>query len=384
VSQNLWIEDNPEHIVALRSINSTTTPVAGPSKKSSGISIGAIVGIIVAAVLTLLLAAVATFFILRRRRKRRKEAEKKDEDEDPFRKPEMDGTGKPPIGELYNEGKLGEVDSSSKVEMQGSQPGISLNDKKNMAEIEGSRGGAEMEGTTGGTEMEGQRLRAEMAGDHLAPVELDAGPQGLTELPSPNTSNSELPSPISSGNERRSGLSATWSRRQKPTPKLPGPESSDISPDAEAPGRRSGAGMWTGRLPRGSPSSLTPNEVSSRSSDSRERRLSQPSPNPIPSPRSDNRHLRPSPRNTGLEIPSRSTTPNDVSSQSSGSRERQQTRDNVPDRHSPGLRDDSREMVDMRRPSPLGNNQRSATAETRPPPRGTPRDEKPLPPSNFF
>ena len=432
VAQNLWVENAPQHILPIASINSTT-PAVTTSQKSSGISIGAIVGIVVGVVVLLLLAAAAAFFVIRGRRKKIKEAGKSEvEEDDPFRKAEMDGNGKPPIGELYAEGKAGEVDSSSKVEMQGSQPGASAVDKKNMAEIEGSRGGVEMEGTVGGMEMEGSRLRAEMAGDHLAPVELDAGSHGLSELPSPNTSNSEFQSPLSSSSNRRTGLSARWSRRQKPIPKQPDSESSDISADD-----RNGA--RSGRMPGRTPRSLTSNGISSPSPDSRGRQPSLPSPNSNPSFSYDSGHLQSSSlsqRNPGLEVPSRSLTPMEVSSQSSGSRERQRTRGHLPERQvesvssqpspvglsspsnttsrradsaenwnrgqenrersstprspeawspvSPSDRspaNESWEMVDRRRPSPLGNASRSGT------PRSTqerPREGSPLPPGNFF
>lgn len=290
--------------------------------------------------------------------------------------------------------------------------------------------------------MEGSHLRAEMAGDHLAPVELDAGPLGLHELSTPNTSNSELPSPFSATNERRSGLSATWIRRQKPTPRLPDSESSDISADAEGP-RRSGIGAWTGRKSR----SLAPKDVSSTSSSSRGSHPSQPSPNPIPAPSPNSRDRRPSgpsSRYTGLEVPSRGTTPVDISSQSSGSRERRLNRGNAVERRmdsasntvsplgalnsreqslrredgaedwnrgfgsrernsnprspeiwspvSPGDRSpDSEgwEMADRMTLSPLGNEPRRAsprtgTPRTNPSVHGTPREGSPLPPGNFF
>ena len=367
---------------------------------------------------------------------KRKETEKKggEEEEEPFRKPEMDGNSKPPIGELYAEGKLGEVDSSSKVEMQGSEPGVSAADKKNLAEFEGSRGGFEMEGTAGGMEMEANRLRAEMAGDHLAPVELDAGSHGLSELPSPNTSNSELPSPLSPSSRRRTALSASWSRRQKPIPRPPDSDTSDISADD-----RNGPGTRNGRMSRGTSRSLTPHGISFPSSEARGRRPSQPTPNSLSSPSIDGHHHQssdPSQRNLGLEIPSRSTTPMEVSSQSSRSRERERTRGNRTERRvesasnrpsplglsspsnhgsrradstedwnrgqavgersstprspevwspvSPSDRSpasESWEMVDRRRPSPLGNTSRSGTPRSD---QGMSRERSPKPPGNFF
>ncbi|KAL6718801.1 hypothetical protein ACLMJK_003035 [Lecanora helva] len=429
VAQASWVENAQQHIIPIKSVNDTSQPPPTPTKKSSGISTGAIVGIIVAAVVLILLSAVGAFFIIRQRRKKRKEAEKKDDD-DEYRKPEMDGHSKPPIGELYAEGKLGEVDSSSKVEMQGSQPGIATQEKRNMAEAEGSRGGVEMEGTTGGEEMEGSHgshLRAEMAGDHLAPVELDAGPQGLYEMPSPNTSNSELPSPLS-GSERRSGLSATWSRRQKPTPKLPDSESSDTAGDAGPQSKKQKSGTRIGRPTQGPQRSLNPYNISSPSSSNRERRPSQPLPSHASSPNSVGRHPHPgssSPRDTAADIPLRSRTPMEVSSQSSSSRERQQRPSNGFDRRiessnrtsprdglSPhdrslgranseeewnrrfGSRDrsltpgspDGRSPVSSpeRRPSPLGNGLRNVGSRSGAPAQEERREGSPMPSGNFF
>ena len=433
VSQNSWVENAPQHIIPIKSINSTSPP-SPQHPKSSGISIGAIVGIIVAAVVLLIFAAVAAFFIIRRRRKKREAEKKKEEEEDdPYRKPEMDGNGKPPIGELYTEGKLGEVDSTSKVEVQGSQPDIAGQVKANMAEVEGSRGGAEVEGTTGGAEMEGSHLRAEMAGDHYAPVELDAGPQGLYEMPSPGTSNSELPSPLSPSSEGRSGLSPTWSRRQKPTPRLPDTESSDTATDSDPQGRRNGPGFRPSRPARGPQRSRTPNDVSSPSSNSSERRPNLPSPNLRPSQNSDSRGLLPdaaSLRDAARDTPTRTSTPREVSSQSSGSRERQRRPSNGLDRRmgpnrGPPLgqsstsdqilrRADSGEEGNRRfasrersltprspdtrspgspggieswerRPSPLGNNvPLSGSPRAGPQAQGGPRERSPIPPGGYF
>ncbi len=417
----MWVENAPSEIIAIRAANSTN-PLVTKTTQKSGISTGAIVGIVVAVVVVSLLAAAgAAYFIIRKRQKKKKEIESKKEEEEGFRKAEMDGTGKPPIGELYSEDKLGEADSSSKIEMQGSQPGIAAYDK-NKAEMEGSKGGVEMEGTKSGVEMEGSRLRAEMDGDYLSPVEMYAGPQGLYELPSPATSSSELPSPPNPGNERRNGASR-WSRKSKPVPKLPDSESSEISPDAETPGR----GIWSARR---SPRSTTPNDVSSPSSDSRERRPSGPFANPIASPSSTSHYSRPSDpsqRGSQLEVPSRTNTPSDVQSPASNRRERQRNAGNALDRRmqnrsaldvsstsdsSEGRGDHaeernrrfgsrervlpsrsentspfdapsegSMEMVDRRRPSPLSS---GGTPRMSPPAETTLRGGSPKPPANFF
>lgn len=417
--------------MAIRAANATVAESKGTSTKS-GISVGTIAGIIVAVVVLLLFTAAAVaYFLIRKRRKRKIEEETKKEEDDAYRKAEMDGTGKPPVGELYSEHKLGEADSSSKIEMQGSQPGLAPYDK-NKAEMEGSVGRAEMEGTKGGVEMEGSklraemdggRLRAEMDGDYLAPVELYAGPQGLSELPSPATSNSELPSPLSSGNEKRVGA-ARWSKKSKPVPKLPDSESSDLSPDAETPGRGSGANMW-GRPPR----SLTPNNDSYPSSESRNGRPSVPSAGPISSPSSPSNHSRsndPSRRSHQLEVPSDVAAAGNMPLPTSMRRERQRNAGNALDRRmqnrsplsganiressesrgnnsaqssgnhesmvsgvpsrsqatSPfdSASDRSAEMVDRRRPSPLSSG--GSPRRSRPADAASERGSKP--PVNFF
>lgn len=440
VSQNVWNEDARSQILAIRSANSTTPPPPKPAAKS-GVSTGAIVGIIVAIVALILAAAGATFFIIRRHRKRRKEMETKTPEDDGFRKPEMDGNGKVIPGELYTEGKLGEVDSSSRVEMQGSQPGFDVHDK-NRAEVEGTRGGVEMEGTKAGVEMEGNKLRTEMAGDHLAPVELDAGSHGLSEMLSPIPSNSDFPSPSSSGTEKKRGPAITPGRRHKLTSRLADSESSDLSPDAETPGRRSQAGSWIRRRTDRRRQGFTPDQVSSPSSDSRGRRPSGSSPNTISSPSSSSHEGRPNipfQRNTSLGVNLHRNSPMDISSQSSSSRERQRDRGNALDRRiergsdqttasdipslsdntrsrsdsaeqwsqifgsreriltprssgnlSPGDPNDrrpsngSREMVDRRRPSPLGTSLRNTTSRNTPPAERNRGLDKPLPPGNFF
>ena len=301
VSQNVWAENAPSEILAIRTANSTAPP-APKSTKKSGISTGGIIGVIAAIAVLAIIAAVTAIFIIRRKRKRRKEEEaKKVDEDDPYRKAEMDGNGKPPVGELYTEGKFGEVDSSSKVEMQGSQPTVP-HDDKNRAEIEGSKGGVEMEGTKGGVEMEGGRLRAEMDGDHLAPVEMYAGPHGLYEMPSPITSNSDLPSPMSSSNERSSRSPVGWSHRNKPVPGLPVSGSSD---DIEYGAKGNGSELWNGRRPRGQRQSSRSNEVSSPSTGTGELASY-------------------SPRSTRLNVPSRTNSPMHIASQSSPARDQQQ------------------------------------------------------------
>jgi len=271
VSQNIWVENAPSQIESIAAANSTAKPpLTKVPENSNKVSTGAIIGIAVAAVVLIILAAGLTWFCVRKKRKSRKEkeeAEKKD-DLDPFGgKPEMDGTSRDPITELYAPDKRGEEmdSSSSKVELAGKE-GASAYDK-NTAEMAGSRGGVEMEGTKGGVEMEASRphLRSEMEGDHLAPIEMYAGSHGLFELPSPNTESSDVPSPLGPPTDRRSRV-PSWSRRNKPTPSLPHSESSEISgPESSDAERRSGGGgVWSGRRPpRGTPRTSSAHDVSS-------------------------------------------------------------------------------------------------------------------------
>ena len=316
VSQNVWNENAPTQNLAIKPANSTASQTPKAHNKL-GLPVGGIVGIIVAVVVLVIIAAGAAIFVIYRKRKRRKEKEgKKVDEDDPYRKPEMDGNGKPPVNELYAEGKFGEVDSSSKVEMQGSQPKFPHVDK-NRAEIEGSKGGVEMEGTKAGVEMEGSRLRAEMDGDHLAPVEMYAGPHGLYEMPSPITSNSDLPSPMSSGNERSSRSSFGRGNRNKPTPNLPDLATHDPLSVREG-ARRGGSGFWTGGRSRGQRQSSNSNKVSLPSLVNREHPPSGVSLGGVSSANSTSpdRPSGPSQRSTRLDVPSRTTSPY-IASQSS-------------------------------------------------------------------
>ncbi len=359
------------------------------------------VGIIVAAILLLIIAAAGIFFLLRRRRKRRK-AKGADTTDGAYalHKPELDGVGKGPVGELFTEGKSGESDSSSKIEMQGSNANVSSD--KHRAEMEGSRGilASEMEGTRGvlRSEMEGTPQNPEMEGSAFAPVEMYAGSHGLFELDSPHIEAAEgtdVPSPLGGSRKRRSGI-VSWGRRQRPAPSLPNSSSDDISPDTDEPDRRSGAGMWTSRRPRGTPGSITPQDVSSESSRSRMRN------------RGDLLTQR-------LEAASRSNHPPEISSPSDSSRERRPrpTLDSAYSNRTTAVSSDgSRERLDSsadawnRRfgaeprsltpdvPSPatLGRRGRERLGSTTSGEEGisggsghhTPGETSPLPPGNFF
>ena len=331
VSQNTWIENAPSQIMTIASINDTS--VVTKTTNNHKISIGGIVGLIAAAVALCLIAAGAIYYTIRRKRKKREEEEKSREAElNQFDKPEMDGTGKPVVGELYSEHKLGE-------EMEGSKPGMGVYaaDVKNRTDLEGRRV-AEMEGTRGGVEMEGSRAHAEMEGTDFAPVEMYAGPHGLYELPTPIDERSELPSPVSASRSRRSRI-ASWGRRQQSTPKPPDSEAGDASsPDKERFRRRDGTEMWSGRGRR-QKGTRSPNDVSSQSEDSRERQRSGPNIADVWSRRLE-----------GLEGISRSNTPMEVSSQSERSR----------GRHEIGVEQSSRRMESISRtttpfeaPSPI-------------------------------
>ena len=384
------------------------------------------VGVVLAVILILVIAAISTLFLLRRRRKRRK-AKVADDTDGAYalHKPELDGVGKGPVGELFNEGKLGESDSSSKIEMQGSDADVSSD--KHRAEVEGSKGilASEMEGTKGvlrsemegtkgvlrsemeGTkgvlrsEMEGTPQNPEMEGSPFAPVEMYAGPHGLYELESPHIDapeGTDIPSPLGGSRKRRSGI-ASWGRRQRPNPNLPHSSSDDISPNTDEPDRRSGVGIWNSRRPRGTPRSITPQDVSSPTSESSRSRM----------------------RNRGdlltqrLEAASRSNHPPEISSPSDSSRERRPRPTLDPaysNRTTAVSSDGSRERLDssadawnhrfgaeqrsltpdVPSPSPLGRKGGERFGSTTSGEEGisggsnyhTPRDTSPLPPGNFF
>ena len=403
VSQNIWEENAPSQILSIDAANTTTptkiTKVQQTTSKS--ISTGAIIGIAVSVVALIIVAAIAIFFFIRTRRRSRREKEEREkiDDVEPFQKAEMDATSRVLPGELYAEGKAGEVDSSSKIEMQGSDVNISAYDK-NTAEMEGTRGAVEMEGTKGGAEMEGSRQNAEMEGSGFASVEMYAGDHGLYELPSPETAakeGSDVPSPLGGSRRNRRSRIASWNRRQKPTPSVPQSESYEISPDSAESDRRSGsAGMWTGRGPRDTASTQDVSLPTSESSRSRQRnrgdlltqrldRASRSHPPPDISSPSDSSHECPTPpiestysRNTALSstsdgsrerldsgadawnrrfgISPRSLTPNDISSPSHRSRRERERLGSAASGGSGGVSSPSNYQTPSRgSPQPPGN-----------------------------
>ena len=267
ISQSLFLDNVPSKVIAIPSANNTAPGIQ--ETHQSSFPVGAIVGIVVAVVL-FAFAGIAAFFFTRRRRRRRLEdyERKKAEEFDPTAKPEMDGTGTTPIGELYAEGKVGaEMDSKSVNEMEGSKGGF-YNDDKLRNEMEGSRGGHEMH-----------------ADDVSAPVEMWAGPEGLFELPTPDSGPTERPNPESrvpsssasgrpspasrsDSNRMNSSRILSWNRRNHHKSSLPTNESSEISSPTTDPasGRGSGADPWSDRRsPRPTPPlrAVTPQDSSS-------------------------------------------------------------------------------------------------------------------------
>ena len=365
VSQVIWDESAATRILSIDATNASNATPPNVSKvqhtTSNSISTGTIIGIAVAVVALIIVAASGAFILIRRRRRKTEKGKRGNIDEvEPFQKPEMDATSKIPPRELYAEGKAGEVDSSSKIEMQGSNVDISTYDS-NAAEMEGTRAGVEMEGTRGAAEMQGSRQEVEMEGSTLAgPVELYAGPYGLRELPLPGTAatkGSDLPSPSGGSRSNQGSGITSWTRRTKPTLSVPQSESSEISLDSAEPARRSGGtSMWEGRRPSDTASTQDVSSPTSESSrghrknrgdllDQRLARAARSRAQPDISSPSDSSRERPRrpmdsthSRNTGLSLPSdgsrehlnsgadmwnrrfgnspRSLTPNDASSSS--------------------------------------------------------------------
>ena len=372
------------------------------------------IGTVVAVILLLVAAAAGIFFLWRRRKRRKAKGADDSNTAYALNKPELDGVGKGPVGELFTEGKVEEFDSSSKIEMQGSDADVSSN--KHRAEMEGSKGilASEMEGTKGvlrsemeGTkgvlrsEMEGTPQKPEMEGSSFTPVEMYAGPHGLYELDSPHIDPAEgtdVPSPLGGSRKRRSGI-VSWGKRQRPTPSLPNSSSDEISPNTDEPDRRSGAGIWNSRRPRGTPRSMTPQDVSSPTSESSRSRM----------------HSRGDLLTQRLEAASRSNHPPEISSPSDSSRERRPrpTLDSANSNRTTAVSSNgSRErldsgadawnrrfgaeqrsfMPDVPSPSPLGRRGRERLGSTTSGEEGisggsnyhTPRETSPLPPGNFF
>lgn len=122
-------------------------------------------------------------------------------------KPELEGQGKPFIGELYN--PHGEADSREVVK---TSLEMDATTQPPLAEIEGSHGGIEMEGSRGGAEMYGGN----------APVELEA-PVRPVELPSPYPGGSAISSPRIRPHERSQSPAAEEVTLQSSSPEAPEP-----------------------------------------------------------------------------------------------------------------------------------------------------------------
>ena len=292
ISQSQF-QNTPQQIVAIAANSAESNITQNSTKNSSSPSSGGIAGITIGVAAVFALVGMALLFFRRRKQRRREEEEKRraEAEFDPAAKPEMDGVGKPPLGELYAEGKPGvEADGRHMTEMEGSK-GVHFNNVKLRAEMEGSRGDvttrAEMEGTRGGhqlrAEMEGTKGGHEMQADGLTPpIEMWAGSHGLYELPTPHPRESGRSSPASKLPSRPESTRPSpirnsgtpWSRRQQSTPSLSRGEGNDIPspPDDSANTYSQGAGVWS-RQARSRPTfrrTKTPGDVSPQSSKDRE------------------------------------------------------------------------------------------------------------------
>lgn len=258
VSQSNFVENSTPQLIALRSANSTTSPLI--KTKQNKFPVGAIIGIVVAIVI-IAFFSIAAFFLVRRRRRRRRleayEAQKREQEEvyDPMGKVEMDGSGKPFLGEMYgSEAKFNEIESQDRLEMDGSK-GV---DNKARAEMEGSKGGAEMDGSKEDSrlraEMAGSETHAEMEGNNAGPIEMWAGDFGMSshELATPDGEESGQPSPIGSTWDRRTRM-ASWGRKHKHNRSRKDSDTSGISSQNESSSARdsgSGPEPWNNRRQR--------------------------------------------------------------------------------------------------------------------------------------
>ncbi len=217
VSQALFQNNVPQKIITIPSVNSTNSTGPGnnitkvpqtppPSRK---LSAGATAGIIIAALALCALAIGAfTFWYLRRRKSRKSTADDTNSD-----KAEMDDSGRPTVGELYDENG---VPKKPGLEMEGSNPDLVLDEKpgRPRLEMQGSSGGAEMEGSRPHLEMQGSEGGVEMEGSHGA-AEMSAHPNEVYELPA-NYGHRELstdrePSQRRRAQSRRGRESNRWS-----------------------------------------------------------------------------------------------------------------------------------------------------------------------------
>ena len=283
ISQCLYEANKPAELVGIPSANNTG-PGITKTTASNVLSVGAIVGIVIAVAVFLALSVIGTCFCVRRQKqKKRVEQEKKQIEEeeaiDPRnQKAELGGIPKPKLGELYGEYKPSvESDPHDVNEMEGGKD-IFGNDAKLRAEMEGCRGGAEMDSTKSRHELRQSTKNA--------PIEMWAGDHGLYDELSPHPEDSSRPSPpsrlpSSSGSGRPSPASPasnprdsrfSWRRRQVSGHSMP-EESSGVSSPTDDPSteHESGSEVWGSQHksgPRFPGRALTPQDISPQSSKS--------------------------------------------------------------------------------------------------------------------
>ena len=224
---------------------------ATPSASSRKVSTGGVVGIIIAVIALVIVAAATAFYAVRHNCRKKGRAANKGQEIHPFEKSEMDGNGKPAVGELDSDHKFDQSAGFKAGEMEGSKVDVSAygSDTNIGTGLEGSKV-AEMEGTWGGVEMEGSTGGAEMEADTIAPIEMYAGPHGLYDSSTPLKDRSELPSPHR-GNRNRKSRMLSWGRRQSLPRRLSDSEGGEMSsPDTDRFGSRNAGEIWSGRRRR--------------------------------------------------------------------------------------------------------------------------------------
>lgn len=221
LSQATFIENAEQKLIPILSKDDASPNITithDPPKSSRSLSGGAVAGIVVGIALILLIGAAV--FIIRRRRAHNGKETKVEEPERLSDKPELDGQGKPFIGELYN--PHGEADSREvfKTNLE-----LDATTQPQRAEMQGSHGGIEMVGSRGGAELEGGNAAVELEAISL-PV----------ELPSPYPRGSAIPSPRTRSHKHSSTPAAEegtlqLSGLENPEPPLPR-SSTSLSPSS--------------------------------------------------------------------------------------------------------------------------------------------------------
>ena len=172
ISQSTYSKATKESLVSIPPRGNDTLVIARTAQRpptSSKMSGGVLAGIIVAILTLIILVCGSIIFLIRRR----KSSLAKSKPDETLEKQELDAQTKPVIIELYcpdgeaDSREIGELDATTRVE------------------VEGSRGGFEMEGSKGAVEMESNAPAA---------VELDAGSVIRQELPSPEPTAQIMPS----------------------------------------------------------------------------------------------------------------------------------------------------------------------------------------------